>query len=41
MAEQSKILDTVKAKLIQANTDTTSKLVELLLQKMLQNFYNS
>ena len=25
MAEQSKILDTVKAKLIQANTDTTSQ----------------
>ncbi len=24
MAEQSKILDTIKSKLIQANTDTTS-----------------
>ncbi len=39
MAEQSKILDTIKSKLIQANTDTHFMLmVEMLLQKMLLNY---
>ena len=38
MAEQSNILDTIKAKLIQANTDTTSYEGRNLLQKMLENY---
>ncbi|WWW11958.1 flagellin [Arcobacter cryaerophilus gv. pseudocryaerophilus] len=33
MAEQSKILDTVKAKLIQANTDTTSSIGRVAIAK--------
>ncbi len=37
MAEQSNILDTIKAKLIQANTDTTSAAGRVLLQKILIN----
>ena len=41
MAEQSKILDTIKSKLIQANTDTTSVAGRTAITKILQNFYNS
>ena len=33
MSEQSNILDTIKAKLIQANTDTTLVMVENLLKR--------
>ena len=38
MAEQSKNFDTIKSKLIQANTDTTSTAGRTAIAKILQNF---
>ena len=40
MAEQSKILDTIKSKLIQANTDTTSTAIAKDVAKLLQQLNN-